>query len=188
MQAELDSLFERQNKVASVHKAFAFVTAGALLAADALGAYHFRSLMSDGHDYCETVSGRTDEDKIDPSVYKEGIQQAWRSTDSQLFRVLHGSTVALGSISYTATATMELTMPRMSEDNRPISSVNIHRYLFYFHAGLMLANIGLGFLESHALSQGNHDLVRGAGIAHMVVGFALPVVITTSGIVYKLPL
>jgi hypothetical protein len=188
LQKDLDVFLERQGDVAGLHRKFAFLTAGFLLLGDALGTYHFFALQASGHDYCRAHSQGMNSDSIAPAVYRAGILQAWGNSESQLLRVLHGGTIALGAISYTATATMELTMPRMIKDNRPFSSVNVHHGIFYFHAGLMVANIGLGFLESYALSRGNHDLVIGAGIAHLIVGYALPIVITTSGLVYKLDL
>lgn len=188
VQADLDRYLERHRKATRAHKAFAFASAGFLLAGDALGTYHFFDLRNKGHDYCDQHSGGVDEDRIADSIYSDGIQSAWYDSESQLFRVLHGGAIALGAICYTATASIELTTPRWSRDKRPFSAVNDHKYLFFLHAGLMLANIALGFVESYALSEGNHDLVQGVGIAHMVVGFALPVVMTASGIVYKLPL
>jgi hypothetical protein len=188
LQKDLDVFLKRQGEVAGLHRKFAFLTAGFLLLGDALGTYHFFALHASGHDYCRAHSNGMDSDSISGAVYRAGILQAWGNSESQLFRVLHGGAITLGAISYSATATMELTMPRMINDNRPFSTVNMHHGLFYFHAGLMLANIGLGFLESYALSNGNHDLVMGAGIAHLIVGYALPIVITTSGLVYKLDL
>jgi hypothetical protein len=188
LQKDLDLFHDRQGDAADIHKKLAFLTAGLLLLGDALGTYHFFALQASGHDYCRAHSNGMDSDSINPAVYRAGILQAWGSSESQLLRVLHGGAIALGAVCYTATATIELTMPRMINDNRPFSPVNVHHGIFYFHAGLMVANIGLGFLESYALSSGNHDLVIGAGITHMIVGFALPIVISASGIVYKLDL
>jgi hypothetical protein len=51
----------------------------------------------------------------------------------------------------------------------------------------MAANIALGMVESHALSQGNHDVVMGAGIAHLAVGFSLPVIMFGAGFIFNLP-
>ena len=188
IQQDLDRFVERQVSVARVHRAFAFTTAGLLLIGDALGTYHFFALQASGHAYCRAHGGGGESETANPAVFKAGILQAWSDPQSQMFRVLHGGTITLATISYTATATMELTMPRMITDDRPLSSVNVHRDLFLVHAGLMLANIGLGFVESYALSKGNHDLVVGAGITHMVVGLALPVIVTASGLAYRLNL
>jgi hypothetical protein len=188
LQKDLDVFLDRQSDVVDMHKRFAFLSAGFLLLGDALGTYQFFHLRSLGHDYCRSHSNGAESDSIDPAVFRAGIAQAWGDPQSQLFRVLHGGSITMGTICYTATATMELTMPRISKDKRPLSAVNVHHGLFYLHAGLMVANIGLGFLESYALSRGNHDLVIGAGTAHMVIGFALPVVMTASGLVYKLHL
>jgi len=186
-QVDLDRYLDRHQRAVKVHKTFAFLSAGFLLAGDALGVYHYLDMRNKGHDYCDAHNGGADEDNIDPAVYSAGIQDAWLDSESQLFRVLHGGTIAVGSIFYTATAAIEFTTPRMSRDKRTLSAPNVHRALFFLHAGLMVANIGLGFLESYALSDGNHDLVQGVGITHMVIGLALPVVITASGIVYKIP-
>jgi hypothetical protein len=188
LQKSLGEFQDRQGAVANVHKTFAFLSAGCLLLGDILGTYHFFELRDAGHSYCDAHSNGVETDNIDPAIFRAGILDAWGSSNSQLFRVLHGGSIALGTIFYTATATMELTMPRMIKDDRPISSVNLHRDLFYLHAGLMIASIGLGFWESYALSRGDHDTVLGVGIAHMVIGLALPVVITTSGLAYKLDL
>jgi hypothetical protein len=188
LQKDLDEFVDRQGKIAGVHKTFAFLTAGCLLLGDILGTYHFFELRDAGHRYCDAHSNGADADNIDPAVFRAGILDAWGSSNSQLFRVLHGGSIALGTIFYTATATMELSMPRMIKDDRPLSSVNLHHDLFYLHAGLMIASIGLGFWESYALSRGEHDVVHGVGIAHLIIGYALPIVITTSGLAYKLDL
>ncbi len=188
MQKDLDEFQLRQSNVVRIHKTFAFLTAGFLLVGDALGTYHFLELRTAGHTYCDAHTKGANEENIDPAIYHAGILDAWGSSNSQLFRVLHGGCITLGAVFYTATATMELTMPRMIKDDRPLSSVNLHHDLFYLHAGLMLANIGLGFWESYALSKGNHDLVIGVGAAHMVIGYALPIVMTASGLAYKISL
>jgi hypothetical protein len=78
-----------------------------------------------------------------------------------------------------------LTLPRFDKDTSMFSRPNIHRNIFYLHAALMLANIGLGFAESFALSQGNHDLVVGLGATHMIIGIAAPAVMFGSGLVFK---
>ena len=48
----------------------------------------------------------------------------------------------------------------------------------------MAANIALGCAESRALSQGNHNQVVGFGIAHMIIGLSLPVIMVGSGLVF----
>jgi hypothetical protein len=51
----------------------------------------------------------------------------------------------------------------------------------------MAANIGLGFVETWGLSQGNHNIAGPLGVAHAIVGVAAPLLIISSGIVYNKP-
>lgn len=173
----------RQYKGMKIHKSFAYTTGGLLLLSDAVGAYHFFSMLNQGHAYRDSIG--YSEDNGDNKIRTREIKTIWGSSESQTERVLHASLISASTICYVATATIELTLPRMDTDQSKFSRPNIHRGIFYCHAALMLANIGLGFAESYALSQGNHDLVIGLGITHMVVGIAAPVVMFGSGLVFK---
>ncbi len=51
----------------------------------------------------------------------------------------------------------------------------------------MATNIALGFLTSYALSEGNHQMAQGLGIAHLAVGFAAPVSMMGAGLIFKIP-
>jgi hypothetical protein len=180
-----DAFLQRQYKAAHIHKALAFTTGGLLLAGGAMGAYHFYDLATTGHRYRDAIG--YSEESSNTSLQKSYVQDEWRSSSSQTFRTLHGAIIAASLITYTSTATIELTMPRMSRNPSALSNTNIHKYLFILHASLMAANVGLGFWESHALSTGDHQMVQGLGIAHMVVGFSAPVVMFASGLSFKLP-
>jgi hypothetical protein len=59
---------------------------------------------------------------------------------------------------------------------------DVHRYAFFVHAALMVAQIGLGFAETYALSTGQHDLVIGLGATHAVIGLAIPAVMIGAGL------
>lgn len=172
-------LFERQMKVRNIHRIFAWTTAGVLLSAEAVGIYHFFSMMKYGHDYRDNNSWSSADET-------DWIQDYWQTPKAQAMRILHGSLIAVGTSLYTATAIMEITIPRLDTDSRFLSRPNIHRAIFFTHASLMLVNIGLGFLESYALSQGNHDLIVGAGIAHLAIGLSIPVIMVSSGLVFKI--
>ncbi len=185
-ETRLDTFTSRQYRAIKVHKACAFTTAGLVLAVDGMGLYHFLRMKSRGHEIRDSL-GYT-EANYDPAVQAEQLQRVWRESESQTERVIHGGLVALAMVSYTTTATIELTMPRTRVSTTPVSKTRLHKYLFWVHAGLMAANVGLGFLESYSLSTGDHAAVQAAGIAHLVVGFSVPVVMVASGLVYKLPL
>jgi hypothetical protein len=175
----------QQYQAVKVHKALAFTTAGFLVASDIMGTYHYFSMRNKGHDYRDRI-GFTEESN-DTSAQNGQIRYIWQQKPAQTERIIHTSLIAASAISYTATATIEFTMPRMSKNRSWFSNTNLHKYIVFTHMGLMAANIGLGLAESHALSQGNHGAVQGLGIAHMVVGYAAPVVMVLGGVVFKIP-
>jgi hypothetical protein len=174
-EAELDSFTSRQYRTIDVHQAFGITTAGLLLAADGMGLYHFLQLVNRGHELRDRI-GYTEE-SVNTAPRTEGVKTVWADGRSQTERVVHTGLIIAGSLSYATTATMKLTMPRTSKSQAPVTATRLHRYAFYLHAGLMAANIGLGLVESSALANGNHDLLVGAGVAHIIVGFSVPVVI-----------
>jgi hypothetical protein len=173
----------RQYNGMKIHKSLAYTTGGLLLLSDALGAYHFFSMRRQGHDFRDSIG--FSEENGDNTIKTREIKSIWGSSESQIERVFHASLISVSTICYVATATIELTLPRIDTDSSKFSRPNIHRGLFNCHAALMLANIGLGCAESYALSRGNHDLVMGLGITHMAVGIAAPVVMFGSGLAFK---
>jgi hypothetical protein len=185
-ETSLEAFTTRQYRAIKVHKALAFTTAGLVLAADGMGLYHFLQLVNRGHDLCPT--GGEEDGSFSDSLQTAQTQEAWSQSESQAERVIHAGLIAGALIAYTATATIELTMPRTHVSQRPLSQTKLHKYLFWLHCGLMVANVGLGFWESYALSEGDHDLSKGLGIAHLAVGFSVPVVMVISGLSYKLPI
>ena len=184
-EAELDSFTSRQYRTIDVHHAFGITTAGLLLAADGMGLYHFLQLVKRGHELRDRI-GYTEE-SVNTAPRTEGVKTVWADGRSQTERVVHTGLIIAGSLSYATTATMKLTMPRTSKSQAPVTATRLHRYAFYLHAGLMAANIGLGLVESAALANGNHDLLIGAGVAHIIVGFSVPVVILGAAGIFKLP-
>jgi hypothetical protein len=183
--ALVESFTTRQYRAATVHKALAFTTAGLLLGADAMGAYHFLSMRNQGHDFRDAIGFTEESQNTIPQSGK--TREIWRTQQSQTERIIHTALIAGSLISYTSTATIEFVMPRMSQNRSPFSNTNLHKYVVFTHMALMAANVGLGLAESHALSQGHHDIVQGVGIAHMVVGFAAPVVMVLGGLTFKIP-
>ncbi len=46
----------------------------------------------------------------------------------------------------------------------------------------MVAQVGLGFAETYALSTGQHDLMIGLGATHAAIGLAIPAVMIGAGL------
>ena len=74
----------------------------------------------------------------------------------------------------------------MKKGGTPSRAGRIHRDAFFVHAGLMAADVVLGFLLTNALSRGSHGEVVGYGAAHAGIGLAIPVVILGSGLAVDL--
>lgn len=179
-----EALVDRQLKLMKVHKVMAFTTGGILLAADGMGLYHFLSMRDKGHSFRDANGFNEDNMSSSPAPGNE-IKSIWRKNQSQNERIIHGSLIAAGTIFYTATATIELSMPSINDDPAYQKRVLLHRTSFLTHASLMVANIGLGMAESAMLSRGDHDAVRGLGIAHAIVGFLAPVMMFGSGLIFS---
>jgi hypothetical protein len=178
-----DDLSNRQEKMLKIHKGFAYTTGALLLCADGVGMYHFISMLREGHKYRDML--RAEGIRSRRTLQTEEIKNIWNEKQSQTERILHGGLIATATITYATTATIELSLPRISDDPAFLRKVQIHRDLFYIHAALMAANIGLGFAESYALSRGNHGAVVGLGITHIIAGFVTPIVIVSSGLAYR---
>jgi hypothetical protein len=185
--ADLNRALERQYAMVKAHKLLAYTTAALVLATDIEGTWHFMNMEKLGHQFRDSIDAvsQATSRAFTPAQQAEGIRQAWLNSESQSLRVLHGALVVSSIIAYTSTATIELTIPRLAKDPEGIRMAKLHRNIFYVHAALMAANVALGYAESRALSQGDHDKVAGYGIAHMIIGFSLPVIMVGSGIVFR---
>jgi len=160
-----------ESKVA-FHRAAGWGSAGLFLAAGAVGAVRAWDLMSTGHDY------RDDRDGELHGSCSDYIAELWG--DGQALRWTHVGLIVAGESLYLADA---ITGISWIDPSRPASTRSkIHRWAFFGHAGLMAAEMVLGFLTTDALSRGDHDAVVQLGVAHTAVGFAIPVVIGASGL------
>jgi hypothetical protein len=185
--AEINLVLNRQYAMVKAHKLLAYTTAALVLAADIEGTYHFYNMERIGHHYRDSIDGlsqATPATPIDPADKAKGVKDAWLASESQSLRVLHGALIASSIIAYTATATIEFTIPRLAKSPEGIRMAKIHRNIFYVHALLMAANVGLGYAESKALSRGDHTMLTRLGYTHMIIGFSLPVIMIGSGIVF----
>jgi hypothetical protein len=184
--ADLKRVFDRQYTAVKLHKQLAYATAALVLATDIEGTYHFLNMEKLGHQFRDSVRTATNSRRSarNPAIQAIGIKQAWLASESQLLRALHGALISSSIAAYTATATMELTAGRRAKDPEGIRMAQLHRNIFYVHAALMACNIALGYAESHALSQGNHNQAVGFGITHLIIGYSLPVIMIGSGMVF----
>jgi hypothetical protein len=182
---ELDEFTTAQMKAVTAHKTLAFTTGGLLLAAGGLGAWHFLEMQRISHRYRDRIG--FDEEAVDLTPQINEIRAVWSRSDSQAFRVAHAALIVSAVATYSATAAIELSWPDIDKSPSKWNNTAVHRRIFWLHATMMVANAGLGFAESWALSRGNHELVTGLGIAHLAIGFSVPVVMFASGLAFKLP-
>ncbi len=162
----------------SFHKAAGWTSASLFLAAGVVGAVRAYSLMSAGHEYrdslgiSEETMGTTCSDKI---------ADLWADGGGQALRWIHVGLLVAGEALYVSNALSGMSL-FAGDDGPGLSRSDIHRYAFYIHASLMVAEVALGFLTSSALSRGDHQLISEVlGPAHVAVGFAIPAVIFTAG-------
>ena len=182
---ELDVFTTAQMKAVTAHKTLAFTTGGLLLAAGGLGLWHFLDMQRISHRYRDQIGFSEESSDLTPQINE--IRAVWSRSDSQAFRVAHAALIVSAVATYSATAAIELSWPNIDKSSSKWNNTAVHRRIFWLHATMMAANIGLGFAESWALSRGNHELVTGLGIAHVAIGFSAPVVMFASGLAFKLP-
>ena len=69
----------------------------------------------------------------------------------------------------------------MISKNRGLSTQALHRYAFFVHGSLMVAEL-IRVITTEVLSSGNHWAIVGIGISHIAVGFTIPLVMIGSGV------
>jgi hypothetical protein len=161
----------------SFHRFSGWMAGGTLLAAGIVGAVHAYGMMSTAHAYrdslgIEEFSATTCDPEI-ASVWNDPTQQALRWTPVGL--------LAVGESFYLANAFTGASF--MAPLGPGWSKAKIHRYAFFVHAGLMVAEGVMGYFSSQALSSGDHGTFHGLLVAHAALGFAIPVVILGAGVV-----
>ena len=162
----------------SFHK-FAGWTSGALfLAAGVVGTLRFYNLMRDGHDYRDSL-GMTEENYQD-SLVSAKISELWDDSSGQALRWTHVGLIAAGETLYLSNAVTGIEM--FTPDGPGLTRSDLHRYAFFVHVSLMLAETILGVMTTEALRKGNHEAIsESIGPAHIAIGFAIPAAIFTSG-------
>jgi hypothetical protein len=162
---------------ATFHAVTGFTSSALFLGAGIMGVWHFVNMMNAGHAYRDSIGWN--EDTGSQAVRSNEIETAW-GNDSAL-RWWHVGFLAAGETLYLGDAITGISMMTRPQPGK-LTKHDIHRYAFFTHAALMVAQIGLGFAETYALSTGQHDLMIGLGATHAVIGLAIPAVMIGAGL------
>ena len=160
------------------HQVSGFTSGSLLLAAGVVGTVQWATFISEGHDLRDQL-GIDDEDQIGSECANK-ISEMWSDPLHQSLRWTHVGLLAAGEILYLANAVTGI--GSLSKDQPGLTPQDLHRYAFFTHGVLMLAEIIMGFLTTEVLKNGSHELMTGFGIAHSAIGLSIPIVIISSGI------
>jgi hypothetical protein len=158
------------------HEITGFTSTAMFAAAGVIGVVHFLDMMQEGHRLRDAINYQ--EGQV-PDVRPGYVEQAWGS-DSAL-RWWHVGLIIGGESLYLGDAITGISMWTKSTPGK-FTKHDLHRVAFFTHAGLMIAQIVLGFMTTDALSRGDHDTVIALGAAHAAVGVAIPVVMLGAGL------
>ena len=165
------------------HEVTGFTSTAVLLAAGVVGGIHFLDMMNAGHAYRDNPAnfpaGFNEDSAADLAARSAYIPVAWGN--DQALRWWHVGLLIGGETLYLGDALTGISMFTKSQPGK-LTKHDIHRYAFFTHAALMVAQVGLGFAETYALSTGQHDLMIGLGAAHAVIGLAIPAIMLTAGL------
>ncbi len=165
----------------NAHRITGYTAGGLLLAGGIVGAVRFLDLKERSHARREDGEDGEGGDGYDDEC-KAIIHEEW--ADGQALRWTHVGLVATGEALYLYDAATGMSM--MRRNATPSRAAKIHRNAFFVHAGLMAADVILGFLLTNALDKGEHGQVVAYGAAHASIGVAIPLVIIGSGLAVDL--
>ena len=158
------------------HEITGFTSTALFAAAGVIGVVHFLDMMSEGHRIRDQINYQ---EGAVPDVRPGYVEQAWGS-DSAL-RWWHVGLLIGGEALYLGDAITGVSMWTKGTPGK-FTKHDLHKVAFFTHAGLMIAQIVLGFLTTDALSRGDHDTMIALGAAHAAVGVAIPVVMLGAGL------
>jgi hypothetical protein len=158
------------------HQVSGFTSASLFLAAGAVGAVQFGTLMAESHNYRDAHGIEEDDISSECANYIIG---RWEDPMHQALRWTHVGLLSAGEALYLYNA---VTGIGMISKNRGFTPQALHRYAFFTHGSLMLAELILGAFTTEMLSSGNHWAIVGVGITHIAVGFTIPAVMIGSGV------
>jgi hypothetical protein len=169
----------RFNKL-KFHQVSGFTSASLFLAAGAIGVVQFGTLISASHAYRD--ANGIDENDIS-SQCADYIIDLWNDPEHLALRWTHVGLLSAGEGFYLYNTVTGIGM--LSKERPGLSAQDLHRYAFFTHASLMLAQIILGVFTTEVLSRGDHWSIIGLGVAHTAVGFTIPLVMIGSGVAVR---
>jgi hypothetical protein len=156
-----------------LHPISGFTSTGLFFAAGIVSTVHFLSIMNQGHALEESgIANESNRGAI--------MMSLWNDPNQQTLRWWHVGLLATGEAFYLYNAVSGIGM--WSKDRPGFTREKTHRWLFFLHGTLMVAQIALGFFETYALQYGSHDQHVGVGVAHAVIGFTIPTVMLIAGL------
>jgi hypothetical protein len=160
------------------HRASGWASGGILLAAGVVGAAHALDMMNAAHAVRDTYPEDSLNDGNSP-ICRAEIAVVYDDPTEQALRWAHVGLLAAGESFYLANALTGTGF--MGKLGPGWSKAKIHRYAFFLHAGLMVAEGVMGYFSSDALRRGDHETFHSLLQAHAAVGIAIPVVILGAG-------
>jgi len=162
----------------SFHQVSGFTSASLLLAAGIVGAVQWGTFIAEGHELRQQL-GLDEEDQIGADCINK-IEEMWESPLHQGLRWTHVGLLSAGNALYLANAVTGTTM--ISREDPGLSASDLHRYAFFAHGALMIAQVIMGVLTTEVLSTGSHELITAYGIAHTAIGLTIPILMISAGI------
>ena len=106
-------------------------------------------------------------------------------TPDATLKYVHVGLVGAGEVFYLYNVITGTSMiPKTGRDS---TIGTLHRAAFFVHVVLMAAQIAMGIVESNAVDRGDSVTIQNLGLAHAIVGTAIPTIILTSGILTNFP-
>jgi len=169
----------RFNKL-KFHQVSGFTSASLFLAAGVVATVQWGTMMAAGHEYREAMGIDDYENSPLCAAY---LMNLWNDPEHQALRWTHVGLLSAGEAFYLYNTVTGIGM--LSKERPGLSAQDLHRYAFFTHASLMLAQIILGVFTTEVLSSGDHAAMLGVGIAHTAIGITIPLVMIGSGVAVR---
>jgi mono/diheme cytochrome c family protein len=159
------------------HQVSGFTSGALFLAAGAVGAAQWGTLIAAGHAYRDAHGIDEEEISSECAAYIRGL---WNDPMHQALRWTHVGLLTTGEMLYLYNAITGLQM--RTKDRPGLTPQDLHRYAFFTHGTLMIAELILGIFTTEVISSGSHWAMVGVGAAHTIIGVTIPVVMIGSGL------
>lgn len=160
------------------HMATGYTSSALFLAAGAVGAVQWGTLIKASHDERDRLG--IEEETMSPACANYIISLRRPGTLNDTLRWVHVGLMSAAEALYLADAATGLSM--LTKDRPGLTPQDIHRYAFFLHGSLMICEIILGIASSAFLNWGDHGSIIGFGAAHTAIGVAIPAVMLGAGL------